>query len=525
MSILIHIFSQPWAEKLAWTLMHFLWQGCAIAAVFGAARPLAGGRPRARHALACIALVSMAAAPPITWFWLGRAAAFVPAVGPLSAATTAAALPGGRAGVPLQLVFPWLVMTWLVGVVTLSVRLFGGWLSTRRLRSDGARPAPPEWIAAMERLARRLGAGAGVRLLISARVDVPAVLGWLRPVVLLPLGAVCGLPAEQVEALLAHELAHIRRSDYLINLMQGVAEVMLFYHPAVWWVSRQIRVERELCCDDLAVEASGDVLTYARALAGLESSRLSKESLVMAATGHHLAARIRRLIEPHPRAHAISAPGAAWVLTTLLLVGLGTVAIGNPRNQHAGLASRSAEQYPVIDRNQIWVDTVRQGDMLREVRALGILTSSNSAELNLPRTQGKEVRPGQIVSIRYREIKDVTPGRVVRLGPGTEVIPVEVSVEGALPKDVKSGNEIDGTIRLEVISNVMQVGRPVNGSPNSEGTLFRIEPDGTQAVRVKVEFGRASVNALEIISGLKPGDKVILSDTTAFKDADRINLK
>jgi len=106
-----------------------------------------------------------------------------------------------------------------------------------------------------------------VRLLISALVQVPTVIGWLRPVVLVPVGALSGLPAEYLEALLLHELAHVRRHDYLVNILQSVAEALLFYHPAVWWVSGHIRAERELCCDDVAVAVSGDALTYARALA------------------------------------------------------------------------------------------------------------------------------------------------------------------------------------------------------------------------------------------------------------------
>src|ERR1700677_2488212 len=117
----------------------------------------------------------------------------------------------------------------------------------------------------------------------------------------MPGGALAGLPVDQVEALLAHELAHIWRNDYLVNLLQSVAEAVLFYHPAVWWVSEQIRAERELCCDDLAVAAcGGDVLTYARALAGVESFRPAHTDTVLAANGGSLVSRIRRLIGQTP---------------------------------------------------------------------------------------------------------------------------------------------------------------------------------------------------------------------------------
>jgi beta-lactamase regulating signal transducer with metallopeptidase domain len=133
-------------------------------------------------------------------------------------------------------------------------------------------------------------------------VEVPTVIGWLRPVILVPASALTGLSAEQLEALLAHELAHIKRYDYLINLIQTAVETLLFYHPAVWWLSAQIRQEREHCCDDLAVATCGDVLIYARALAELEQLRSLAPGLAVAANGGALINRIQRLIGSPARA-------------------------------------------------------------------------------------------------------------------------------------------------------------------------------------------------------------------------------
>ena len=104
-------------------------------------------------------------------------------------------------------------------------------------------------------------------------VRVPTIVGCLRPVILLPASVVTGLPASHLDAVLAHELAHVRRHDYLVNVLQSLVETLLFYHPAVWWCSRQIRIEREHCCDDLVVEACGDRVVYAHALAQLEELR------------------------------------------------------------------------------------------------------------------------------------------------------------------------------------------------------------------------------------------------------------
>src|SRR5207237_4946041 len=116
----------------------------------------------------------------------------------------------------------------------------------------------------------RLGLPAAAHVVESALVDVPTVVGWLRPAILLPIAALASLSPEQVEAILAHELAHIRRHDYAVNVLQTFAETLLFYHPAVWWVSKRIRVEREHCCDDVAVAVCGDAVCYAEALATLE---------------------------------------------------------------------------------------------------------------------------------------------------------------------------------------------------------------------------------------------------------------
>ncbi len=179
-----------------------------------------------------------------------------------------------------QRLLPAVVAIWLMGVLAFSIRLFGGWRFTARLRST-AHPAPVEWQRALERMAAGLGTLQSVRLLVSSLVDVPTVIGWLRPVVLVPVEFLAGMPAGHITALLAHELAHIRRRDYLASILQSVAEAVLFYHPGVWWISQQMRAERELCCDDLAVAATGDVLDYARALAALEAKQPTRLTPVL----------------------------------------------------------------------------------------------------------------------------------------------------------------------------------------------------------------------------------------------------
>ncbi len=196
-------------------------------------------------------------------------------------------------------------------------RLLAGWAAAARLRSAQVRPAPPQWQRMLNDLKTRIGISRPVRLLVSALVQTPAVVGWLKPVVLLPVGALAGLPPEQIEALLIHELAHILRHDYLVNILQSVAEALLFYHPAVWWISGHIRAERELCCDDIAVSLTGDAFTYALALADLESSRPEHLNAAMAANGGSLAHRIARLLgQSRPESRTL--PGPAAIASAIL---------------------------------------------------------------------------------------------------------------------------------------------------------------------------------------------------------------
>jgi uncharacterized protein (TIGR03435 family) len=140
--------------------------------------------------------------------------------------------------------------------------------------------------------------------------------------ILLPVGMLAGLPAEQVEALLAHEIAHIRRHDYLMNLLQRLAEAILFYHPAVWWISREIRREREHCCDDIAVSATGDAILYAEALADLEASRVSWPQTALAATDGSLPDRLSRLLGiARPHATFTELPAVGLMAALILVVG------------------------------------------------------------------------------------------------------------------------------------------------------------------------------------------------------------
>jgi uncharacterized protein (TIGR03435 family) len=230
-------------------------------------------------------------------------------------------------------VFSVLVTLWLTGVALLLARLAAGCWRIRKLQTAARLQGASRWQSVAEKIALRLGLTHRFTVVDSVRVATPTVIGWLRPVILLPVAAMAGLSPRQVEAILAHELAHIRRHDFLINFLQTVAETMLFYHPAVWWLSRRIRTEREHCCDDVAVSVSGDAAEYAAALAELASWSISSPALAMAATRGPLVDRVRRLLRlpDTDRKPSRTAVAVAILLTSVVAIGaLGAIVRAQP---------------------------------------------------------------------------------------------------------------------------------------------------------------------------------------------------
>jgi beta-lactamase regulating signal transducer with metallopeptidase domain len=332
----------PLVIRLGWTLAHFLWEGAILAGLLALTLWLAAGRsPRFRYGLACLALAAMAVAPVATWQWLGHVPTpdervLIPAQpessGGLGFTGPASATPPEQPRLEgLSAWLPPCVALWIAGVSLLSLRLAGSWawLQWLRRRPDTL-PAEDGVQLRLLRLCQRMQLASNIRLLLCERVPGPTVMGWLRPVILLPPAALLGMPPEQMELVLAHELAHILRHDFAINLIQSCVEVLLFYHPAVWWVSSKIRQEREQCCDDLAVRTTGDALDYAAALTRLEALcrppvplRPAARALALAATGGSFVHRIRRLVSP--MAPTPLAPRAGLVLALVLgsVLGLG----------------------------------------------------------------------------------------------------------------------------------------------------------------------------------------------------------
>jgi GWxTD domain-containing protein len=315
------------ALALAKTLLHSLWQS-GITAFLLAACFRFTRTARARYAAACGALAAIVVASIATFVFLAPASTPRHTLQPAVYPNLPMDLPfstAGATGSPrslLQIVLPWITPVWFVGFLLFTARQIGSWTATRRLRQRGVCVAPDVWQRRLDALQSRMKVLKPVVLLESCLTQVPLVVGQMRPVILVPLGFLSGLPAEQVELLLLHELAHIRRADYFMNILQTFAQNVMFYNPAVWWISNQIRIEREHCCDDLVVDATNNAPVYAAALTALEENRSRHAQLAMAATGGALMKRIRRVLrQPEPPASAV-APILGAITIIVVITGL-----------------------------------------------------------------------------------------------------------------------------------------------------------------------------------------------------------
>jgi beta-lactamase regulating signal transducer with metallopeptidase domain/WD40 repeat protein/HEAT repeat protein len=348
-------------ERLGWVLVHSVWQFALIALLAGmtvwAMRRSAASR---RYAALVVAMTVSAAAPVATWFLqpgdvhenLARRAegADLSSIGPRELGTgleqvleidpalnrPADAGPlalvegpadespasNASAGLPRSLSRPesavsvavwleqaaaivrpwlsWIVAGWSLGVLMCSFRPLLSWHTLWRLKRVGISRVADDVLALLNRLSSQLGLDRQVRVLQSTLAQVPIVVGYFQPVILLPISLVTNIPTAHLEAILAHELAHIRRHDFIVNLLQALVETVFFYHPAVWWLSRRVRVEREHCCDDLVVALLGNRVEYGRALVAAEELRGRSPVLALGVRDGSLLVRIRRIVRDGP---------------------------------------------------------------------------------------------------------------------------------------------------------------------------------------------------------------------------------
>lgn len=335
--MLDNLFNSPFLTSLALTLLHFLWQGLLVATVLKSALLIFNNnKPQLRYALSALAMFVNLLLPIITFIFIYRTELS-------SVSTTANSFALNELIQELKQpdalfnykeltellpsLLPYVSILWLSTITLLAGKLLIEISTVNELPQQGALAPSDKLQARFDELVKQIQLKITPRLLISLKVDVPMAIGWLKPVVLIPASMISGLNSSQLEMLILHELAHIRRHDYLVNFLQTLVEILLFFHPAVQWVSKQMRNEREYCSDDIAVQHCGDAIAYAHTLADTASLCTKTHNhtipdMAMAASGGDLTQRVIRLVDHHcaPKNNISKWFASATIIFSVLLL-------------------------------------------------------------------------------------------------------------------------------------------------------------------------------------------------------------
>mgnify|MGYP000324305871 CR=1 FL=1 len=322
------VISSPLLYNLALTLIHFIWQGCLIALALKFLLIITPHQQsRTRYTLSALAMIACLVAPIVTYF-----AIYQPSYIQLSVQSEQTAFMMDTARLAssetitwYQDIFdalPYVSILWFTVVTFLATKLIIELYNVNQLPKKGTVPAEAALQQRFEELVNKINVRKTPRLLISLKTDIPMAIGWLRPVILIPAAMLSGLTPAQLDMLILHELAHIRRHDYLVNFFQTLIETLLFFHPAVLWISKQMRNEREYCSDDIAVKVAGSPIAYAHTLA--DTASICKKhrhhaipNMAMAASGGDLKQRVVRLIDQH---HCSSNDDSGKFLASVLII-------------------------------------------------------------------------------------------------------------------------------------------------------------------------------------------------------------
>ena len=478
----------------------------------------------------------------------------------------------------LQLIAQILGVVILAGIAARFAILAMGLLRLRQLRQSSS-PITlfAESTAVLEEMRARVLASAEFRL--SPDVDSPVTFGFTSPMVLLP-ERFPSMNARFQATIACHELLHVQRHDWAHHLAEEILRATLWFHPAIAWLIARVRLAREQVVDLEVIRLTQERKPYLEALLEfatgrtrtapipappflverqlpervalmLKEVRMSRTRLIasLTATSSCIALAIVLSVWVFPLkaapqtgqnppqggvaggvANGVAGGVAKGVAQGVLSSVIRGVSDGINGGVASGVGGNASRDIPTVDNTTIWTDTVKRGPMLRQVRGLGTLVRAEDsaglvARVAIAVAQAAEVKPNQNATIDTHKglVKGHVTGINASASDGTRT--VYVSLDGPLPNGVAADLPIDATIDVEKIDDTLYVGRPVHSAANSTLALFKIAKDGAEAERVNVKFGRLSVNAIEVLDGLKEGDKIILSDMSTYDNADRIHLK
>jgi beta-lactamase regulating signal transducer with metallopeptidase domain len=476
----------------------------------------------------------------------------------------------------IQLVAEGVAITLVAGITLRFALLVLGLLRLRRLRQTSAPIAASHPSAAtLNHMLATVRAAAEFRL--SSKINSPVTFGMEKPVILLPEGF-SSIDSSLQSAIACHELLHVRRRDWTLHLSEEILRAIFWFHPAIAWLISRVRLAREQVVDLEVIQLTNARKPYLEALLAFTSPRARFAAIPAPPflAERQLVERISLMLkEVHMSRRKLVASLGVISCCLALVVGLsawsfplkraplqslsgdgvvGGISGGIPGGISGGVTggvnaginrgvagalsadttdsvrSAASLDIPDVDTSTIWTDTVKKGPMVRQVRALGKLVPSKDsadfvAQLTFPTFLTADVKLGQTASVASQGNVMAANGHVSRIDPSTSASTRTVDIAfDAAPKGARAGLEIDGTIDIENLGIVLQLGRPVHAAANTEISVFKIDPNGSDATLVNVKFGRASVSSIEISAGLKEGDTVILSDMSQFEKAGRIHL-
>ncbi len=341
---LSNLSTQGLSEALAWTLLHSIWQAIIIAGILAIVLHFMNkSDAKLRYSLASIGMLLIFISATLTFFLalpdkvlVGSHNYEVLSFEIAKSTENSLSWAWLKDLLSTHVLFPILLRTWLVGVVLLSLKMVVNYIQALRIKKSKVYHLNDEHLSIAKNLLKRFNIKAEVVFRESALVDSPSLVGYFKPVILLPVSLISGIPNNQLEIIIAHELAHISRHDYLVQFIQGIIEILFFYHPMVWWLSSVVNTEREHICDDLAVKVCGESLTLIKALNNMESIRKKKPELVLNFSGKkgNLLHRVRRIINPETVKHPRLERGLLSVLFVLVLSSMVLFSnLANSKNQ------------------------------------------------------------------------------------------------------------------------------------------------------------------------------------------------
>jgi beta-lactamase regulating signal transducer with metallopeptidase domain len=446
-----------------------------------------------------------------------------------------------------SLIWPALFVLWAAGVVISLLRLGNSFWKLHLIQSRTRAVSLKDLDCSYADLLHS-DAG-GISIALSDGVQSPGLAGLFRPVILLPADIVSWTSREERTAILRHELAHFKRRDHIVSRFQTALRALLFFHPVLRYADNQLNLEREIACDDRVLDLGAEPRMYAEAiLKAAERSFLT--DVVHQAASFNSRKTLERRIKMIMNTNRMRRPLRQWpfLLAPAILIGVSVWLLVPTANSQRGPQSESYQSAsngpasarpvsptysqsqlpPVVNRSTITVASVERGTMAILRRGLGGLTPAGDGRLKavvqIAATQANDIRVGQPASIDTRN--GSISGKVINVGSNKSdgVIPVDISLEGALPQGAIEGLNVDGVIEIARLDDVLYLQRPASGHEGGVYSLFKLEEGGATATRVSVKFGKSGVTVVEILEGLKVGDKVIISDMSGYAGVNTIRL-